>query len=123
MDVPRIGRVVIYRSRTGSYSCPAIITATRGTLHRGNVAEGHVVDLTDAEHVHLNVFTPGLPGHVSASTARDYPELAASQRPVGMYQEFDVPFWPCPPGADADTLTSAERSPQPPRTWTWPVRG
>lgn len=59
---PTIGRIVVYRSRTGGYDVPAIITATRDTLNRKVVQAGYVPDLTDDEHVHLTVFTPGMPG-------------------------------------------------------------
>lgn len=68
---PTIGRIVIYRSKTGNYSCPAIITATHETLWPEGVERGDVPALSSSEHVHLHVFTPG------AQEA---------------YPEFDVPF-------------------------------
>lgn len=102
---PTIGRIVHYRSRTGNYTVPAIITATQETLYRPGVDGGFVPDLTDARNVHLTVFTPGKPG--LRTTADDF--VAPSVPPVsenvaGTYQEWDVP--------EGDG----------PGTWQWPPR-
>jgi hypothetical protein len=70
---PSIGRIVEYRSNTGNYTIPAVITATIDTLYRPGVEAGHVPDLSSVECVHLEVFTPG---------------------EQGRYQEHDVAFDP-----------------------------
>jgi hypothetical protein len=111
-----IGRVVIFRSRTGGYDVPAIVTATTGSLAPAGVAaweksEGArgVPPLTAPDRVHLTVLTPGVPGQ--RATADDF--LVESEHPVqenvgGTYQEWDVPF-------DAGGALGAG-------TWRWPER-
>lgn len=69
---PEVGQVVLYRSRTGRYTLPAIVTATASSIDHVGVAMGNVPPLTGRWHVHLQVFTPG---------------------PSGGYQEHNVP--PC----------------------------
>lgn len=109
--LPTIGRIVIYRSKTGDYVMPAIITATTETLYRPNVEAGHVPDLSSDMHVHLVVFTAGMPGHVALTTAENHPELADPSRrnhPYGgTYQEWDIPW-----NADASAAGA----------WSWPIR-
>lgn len=123
-----IGRIVLYRSRTGDYSCPAMVTATVDTLHQPNVDAGYIAGLSSPDHVHLTVFTPGRPG--KRGTAEDF--KVVSEHPIaenvgGLYQEWDIPFW----GVGADAVTAdvgarltwpGEESPQPAGTWTWPPR-
>lgn len=106
---PTIGRIVIYRSRTGAYEVPAIVSATVDTLYRPAVEDGHVPDLTDDDHVHLAVLTPGLSGHRNATTTEaQVAELTARSTPAGgTYQEWDVPH-----DETGDT----------PGSWSWPVR-
>lgn len=108
---PTIGRIVIYRSRTGTYDVPAIITATTETLNPKGVEAGHVPALSSEGHVHLTVFTSGQPG--LRGDADDF--LVESEHPVsenvaGCYQEWDIPF---------DAKRDAE---VPPGTWRWPER-
>jgi hypothetical protein len=108
---PTIGRVVIYRSRTGDYSVPAIITATTETLNAKGVELGHVPALDSDEHVHLTVLTPGKPG--MRRGARDF--LVDSEEPIsenvsGCYQEWNIPL--CP----------ASGKQQAAGTWSWPDR-
>jgi hypothetical protein len=92
---PTIGRIVIYKSRTGKYVVPAIITATKETLNPEGVAGGFIEDLTDGDHVHLTVFTPGKPG--KRANADDFVG-ARKDAPIsenlggGTYQEWDVPI-------------------------------
>lgn len=81
---PSIGRIVTYRSKTGNYDLPAIITATVDTLDPRGVELGHVPMLSSGSHVHLTVFTAGKPG-----TARDGEPNPAQT--AGTYQEWDVP--------------------------------
>lgn len=111
--LPSIGRIVTYRSRTGDYDVPAIVTATTETLNpKGPAAYeesgGHkgVPPLSSETHVHLTVFTPGLPGQ--RATAEDFKvqsEHGMSENVSGCYQEWDIPFYAEPaPGA-----------------WRWPV--
>ncbi len=105
-----IGRIVVYRSKTGKYSVPAIVSATVATLYRPGVEGGHLSDLTDASHVHLTVFTPGYAGHRNdTTTAEQAAELTRLSTPAGgTYQEFDVPY---------------DESGETPGSWSWPRRG
>lgn len=114
---PTIGRIVWYRSRTGKYTVPAIVAATRETLYRPNVEAGFIDDLAENQ-VHLTVFTPGQPGRRPGAV--DF--VDGSDKPIspnvgGIYQEWSVDFWeptfPNEPWDDED---------QPAGTWTWPRR-
>lgn len=103
---PSIGRIGIYRSRTGDYDVPAIVTATTDTLSAKGVELGHVPPLSTEAHVHLTVFTPGKPG--KRRGADDF--LVESTHPrsenvAGCYQEWDIP-------CDDDGS---------PGSWHWPV--
>jgi len=122
---PTIGRIVIYRSRTGAYSVPAVITATVDTLAPAGVAAGNVPDLTSENHVHLTVLTPGAPG--LRGRAEDFiarPDATISENQGGTYQEWDVP--PAGPrgGMPLDTSPGQDRGDghitQPAGTWAWP---
>lgn len=120
---PSIGRVVVYRSRTGNYSIPAIITATTGTLYQPNVDAGHIAGLSSDTHVHLTVFTPGLPGSRSPENT-DMLVPDSPGRPIlpnigGLYQEIDVPQWVRSPDVPVDAWPYDL---QPAGTWTWPPR-
>jgi hypothetical protein len=111
--IPTIGRIVIYRSRTGHYDVPAIVTATRDTLHRPHVAAGHIPDLSSDTHVHLTVLTPGTPGQDSGEpfvAPVTTPGVGPrGSRPMGgTYQEWDIP------AADGPSAG--------PGTWRWPDR-
>lgn len=111
---PTIGRIVIYRSRTGNYDVPAIITATQDTLNPQGVAAGMVPPLESENHVHLTVFTPGMPGH--RKDADDFlvePEFGRSENLSGCYQEWNIPFYEVAGDSDA---------PAEPGTWRWPER-
>lgn len=111
-----IGRIVSYRSRTGNYTVPAIVTCTTDSIYQPGVEAGFVPPLTSPAHVHLTVFTPGTPG-LRTLTNEDTPVAGAenfvvkSQYPIsenvsGCYQEWDIPY---------DALCS-------PGTWCWPTR-
>jgi hypothetical protein len=99
VNLPTIGRIVIYRSETGNYSLPAIVTATQETLWQEGVERGDVEELDSPEHVHLHVFTPGVM--------------------IG-YAEYNVP--------PADLVQYEARAKpddddvQPARSWAWPRR-
>lgn len=109
---PTIGRIVIYRSRTG-YTCPAIITATRETLIHANVVKGYISDLSEASNVHLTVFTPGKPGSGPRKYGWWWRRRQGAQRNTsGLYQEWDVP--------KSKRLNGSGE--QEPRTWKWPDR-
>ena len=113
-----IGRVVFYRSRTGLYTCPAMITATRLTLHRPNVEAGFIPDLSSDTHVHLTVFTPGAPG--KRATAEDF--VARADAPIaenvgGLYQEWDVPFDEATAEEGFRLLAHQQAGP-----WGWPLQ-
>ncbi len=98
-----ITRAVVYRSKTGSYDLPAVVTATVDTLDPKGVELGHVPALSSPAHVHLTVFTCGKQG-----TAREG-NAVNNEAAGGSYQEFDIPF--CPEGDEIE-----------PGTWRWPVR-
>jgi hypothetical protein len=114
---PTIGRIVIYRSRTGQYDVPAIVTATTETLNPKGVEAGHVPALSSEDHVHLTVLTPGKPG--LRSTAQDFlieSEHGRSENVAGCYQEWDVPWQEAVPTIDVENLDPL------PGTWRWPER-
>jgi hypothetical protein len=115
-----IGRIVTYRSKTGNYDVPAIVTATVDTLNPEGVEAGAVPALSDDDCVHLTVFSPGLPitgpNLPRDRDAQDLPEGMASFNLAGCYQEHDVPFAEGPPYAEPD-----QRQPAP-GTWRWPER-
>jgi hypothetical protein len=107
---PSIGRIVVYRSRTGTYSIPAIVNATVDTLNPDGVAAGHVPDLSSNTHVHLTVFTPGKPGmRGGAGDFKVESPHGRGENVSGCYQEWDIPF----DDSDED---------QAPGTWRWPTR-
>ena len=113
--IPTIGRIVWYRSRTGNYTVPAIITATKSTLWQPGVDQGHVPALDDELHVHLTVFTPGKPG--LRGKAEDFVARAdapVSENVAGCYQEWNVPF----------SISHDPAGPHDPAPgcWTWPTR-
>lgn len=105
-----IGRIVTYRSKTGSYDLPAIVTATTATLDPKGVELGHVPPLSSDEHVHLTVFTCGKRG-----TAREGNEVNG-EAAGGSYQEWDVVH-----GLIGETATGEAIEP-PPGSWRWPER-
>lgn len=114
--IPTIGRIVIFRSRTGNYSVPAIITCTIITLapkgvevYEASGGEQGVPPLSGAAHVHLHVLTPGIPGQ--RADAQDFvvEGVRRSENVGGAYQEWDVPRDP-------------REGEQAPGTWRWPER-
>lgn len=104
---PSIGRIVTYRSKTGTYDVPAIVNCTSHTISEEGVKLGHVPPLSGNMCVHLTVFTPGKPG-----TAREGNEVNPAQT-SGTYQEWDVPM--------AEPGESVDGEPQP-GSWRWPER-
>ena len=118
---PTIGRVVLYRSRTGNYTVPAIITATADSLHWPNVEAGYIAGVSNVMHVHLSALTPGKPGTRGPENVDmqvpDSPERPIRPNVAGLYQEDDVPFWEPEDGFSHDALEM-----QPAGTWTWPPR-
>lgn len=114
MDRPTLGRIVIYRSRTGDYDVPAIITATEETLNPKGVELGHVPPLSGNMYVHLTVFTPGKPGmRRGAEDFKVESPHGRGENVSGCYQEWDIPM--------ADPNNSGDGAPQP-GSWRWPVR-
>lgn len=139
---PTIGRIVIYRSRTGNYSVPAIVTATVDTLAPEGVKRyeetgGHegVPPLSSETHVHLTVLTPGKPGlRVNAQDFEVESPHGRAENVGGVYQEWDVPLDAAPEFGEEDEAPSdAEyerrakaygkwaESPEP-GSWRWPER-
>lgn len=115
---PSLGRIVLYRSRTGDYDVPAIVTATVATLNPKGVELGHIPRLSGDEHVHLTCFTAGKPG--KRRGAEDFLVESAeprSENVSGCYQEWDIPH------AEAPELPydSGARGIAP-GTWRWPER-
>jgi len=107
MGTPTIGRMVVYRSRTGNYSIPAVVNCTIGSIYQPGVEAGNVPAITSADRVHLTVFTPGLPGmRVEADDFVVTSDQPISENVAGCYQEWNIPF--DPEGA--------------PGTWKWPER-
>lgn len=134
-----IGRIVVYRSRTGNYSVPAMVTATVDSLADVGVRRvaaavrdpsstaGHITVFEDSggergvpplsspSHVHLAVLTPGLPGlRVEAQDFKVESPHGRSENVAGAYQEWDVPFHGGAVGPD-------EYDVQAPGTWCWPA--
>lgn len=103
---PTIGRIVIYRSKTGEYDVPAMINCTAETISEKGVELGHVPPLTGYNAVHLTVFTPGKPG-----TAREGNTVNPAQT-AGTYQEWDIPQ---AEELDVDEVLA-------PGSWRWPTR-
>jgi hypothetical protein len=111
---PTIGRIVIYRSRTGDYDVPAIVTATTETLNPKGVELGHVPPLTSETHVHLTCFTPGKPGmRRDATDFKVESEHGRSENAGGIYQEWDIPFAGDEPATVGGDWVR-------PGTWRWP---
>jgi hypothetical protein len=128
-----IGRMVWYRSKVGGYDMPAIITATVASLNPEGVRvweESHgtkgVPPVSDADSVHLTVFSPGIPGagpnRPPNSTGYDMPSGGsvehASANLAGTYQEWDVPFFDAE-AVEAGPRTGGDLEPTP-GTWRWP---
>lgn len=105
-----IGRVVIYRSKTGKYDLPAIVNATQATLDPEGVQLGHVPELSTPDAVHLTVFTCGKEG-----TSREG-NVVNNEAAGGSYQEFNIPM----SGFSPATATEGDE-PQP-GTWRFPER-
>lgn len=103
-----IGRVVIYRSRTGNYDVPALVNCTQDSIYPPGVEAGYVPALSEPHSVHLTVLTPGIPGKraTAADFVGDRAEAPISENVAGTYQEWDVPY----------DETRA------PGTWSWPKR-
>jgi hypothetical protein len=101
--VPTIGRIVIYRSKTGDYDLPAIITGTRDSMSAAGMAragdDAEKLVLSTPTHVHLEVLTPGAQGR---------------------YQEHNVPM--CPLTVAQQTGVAHEAPKPEPRSWRWPER-
>jgi hypothetical protein len=104
---PTLGRIVIYRSRTGDYDVPAIVNCTVESINPKGVEAGHVPPLTDFANVHLTVFSPGKPGlRKGAEDFKVTSDHPVSENVSGCYQEWDIPF-------------DSEGGPG---TWRWPAR-
>lgn len=106
-----IARAVIYRSKTGNYDLPAVVTATVATLDPEGVRLGHVPELDSPDRVHLTVFTCGKQG--SSRDGNPVNNEAAG----GSYQEFNIPQFVCEEVAREDEGQEPE-----PGSWRWPER-
>lgn len=113
---PSIGRVVVYRSRTGNYDVPAIVTATTETLNPKGVELGHIPPLSSPTHVHLTCLTAGKPDkRRDAGDFKVESEHGRSENVAGTYQEWDIPK--NVPGLGDE----GGEDPQP-GSWRWPER-
>lgn len=113
LSIPRLGQVVLYRSRTGTYDVPAMVTCNVDSLNPRGVAAGGLPGLTGLSHVHLAVFTPGIPGRRIPTTdfITESPHGRA-ENIGGIYQEWDIgPAWEVE-SMPGDPLP-------PPGTWRW----
>lgn len=120
---PTIGRIVIYRSRTGDYDVPAIINATVDTLNRKGVEAGYVPDLSSAEHVHLTVLSPGMPGLRKTGEHTDFKVVSkhpVSENVSGCYQEWDIPQWFTPEITGGPDIPASPPVDPEPGSWRWP---
>lgn len=128
MPQPTLGRIVLFRSRTGDYDVPAIITATKASLNPKGVKAGAVPKLDSDQHLHLTVFTPGTPavgvnapGRTTEKAAKEkLPEGASSLNLSGCYQEWNVPPQVPPIVGDPEARGTQELSPG---AWRWPWEG
>lgn len=113
-----IGRAVTYRSRTGDYDVPAVVTATVDTLNPKGVESGNVPALSEPDCVHLTVFTPGKPGlREGAEDFKSESEHGRSENVAGCYQEWDIPqFEVAERGAEDEACEIVAG------TWRWPER-
>lgn len=121
-DFVQLTRAVLYRSRTGAYTVPAVVTCTTRSLNPVGVESGALPPLSSERHVHLTVFTPGKPG--LRSNATDFVvegQFGVSENVAGCYQEWDIPFWE-PADAERQSWEDGDYSVQPAGTWAWPVR-
>lgn len=98
MTKPYLGQTVLYRSRTGNYDVPAIVTCTVETLApvglemwKESEGEKGVPPLSSDLHVHLAVLTPGIPGlRVEAQDFKAESPHGRSENVNGVYQEWDI---------------------------------
>lgn len=124
MIKPTLGRVVLYRSRTGNYTVPGIVTAVEGSLYQPNVDAGYIAGLSSDTHVHLSALTPGKPGTRGPENVDmvvpDSPGRPIRPNLAGLYQEDDVPYWD---PVDCGVFDHQHLDEQPAGTWTWPPRG
>lgn len=110
---PTIGRIVIYRSRTGDYDVPAIIACTQDSLHMPNVEAGHIPSLSSEDHVHLVVFSPGPIGRRAGATDfKAESEYGRAENEGGTYPEWDI-------GLNCANCEEAGEQPTP-GSWRWP---
>lgn len=106
-----ITRAVVYRSKTGAYDLPAVVTATVDTIDPKGVSLGHVPELTGPSRVHLTVFTCGKQG-----TAREG-NVVNNEAAGGSYQEFNIPQFVVPEVGAEDAPVEVVAG-----TWRWPAR-
>lgn len=123
---PSIGRIVTYTSRTGDFVVPAIVAATQKTLNRDRVESGLIPDLESDFHVHLVVFSPGLPQAADAEALeRVHQSLRESGTPMdvnagGTFREWNIPYSPLF-GWDLSEERELRFEPSDhPGTWCWP---
>lgn len=121
-DHVTLGRVVLYRSRTGSYTVTGIVNCTTRSINPVGVETGNVPPLSSERHVHLTVFTPGKPGlRAAADDFKVESQFGISENVAGCYQEWDIPFWE-PADAERQAWEDGDYGVQPPGTWAWPQR-
>lgn len=104
---PKLGSIVTYRSRTGLYDVPAIVTATQATIYVDNIEKGLIAPLSSVRHVHLTVFSPGPTGkRAEATDFKVESPHGRGENEGGSYPEWDIPEY------------TGEDEPEP-GTWRW----
>lgn len=125
MAKPSVGRIVLYRSKTGTYTVPAIVSCTERSLNPAGVDAGAIPALSGEDHVHLTVLTPGSPGKRIPGV--EIPEALAPHGVApamgGSYNEWDIRPSLDEDGEIARRTEDATNAAFEPGTWAWPARG
>lgn len=111
---PTVGRIVLYRAKTG-WLAPAVIAATQDTLDPDGVQRWRdsggevgkpgwqgIPELSSPEHLHLIVFSAGRQGN------EPMPVVGLDSNMGGTFREWDVPL--DPKGGNPEK-----------GHWTWPT--
>lgn len=121
MPDPTICRMVVYRTKKGK-DVPAVINGTVESLDEEGIERFHETDgahgvppLSGPDHVHLTVFTPGLPNDPTRPS-----EFA--QPMGGTFQEWNVPMFEHHNIMSSTPGAIPAAAPIPDGSWRWPER-